>query len=204
MGFYDLILIFSLYTIAFYHLVVGAVGIVTGSALVYPMPFTLNRPSLYLIVLWIAFLNQEQTELLPPVTHIISLILIGDLIFETVRPLLAPVITVIGTSRDEIYAAVREALSKSSVPFKGDGPTYTLLDPFGKLKVRFRRRLGTAEVRISPYRRKKLLEELSVHLAKRLDSKEAGDRAPLGYMEFVLVGVVLMGAAFWRVGVLLS
>jgi hypothetical protein len=192
MSFWDLFLLFSISTIGFYHLVVGAVGVITGSALVYPIPFTLNRPSLYLVVAWILFLNQVETALGHVGTQIVGLILVGDVGFETVRPLLAPVITVIG-----------EALSQLSFSCKGNGTTYVVLDPFAKLRVRFRERLGTAEIRIRPYRRKRLLEDIGIRVAKKLDSEEQEGSAPRGYLEFILVGLVLMGTAFWRLSTLL-
>jgi len=172
MRFWDLFLLFTLYTIGFYHFVVGLVGVITGSALVYPMPFTLNRPSLYMIAAWTVFVNQIEEALGPLVTQILGLILLVDIGFETVRPLIAPVVTVIGTSSEAINTAVRGALLALPVSFEGNGPTYVIQEPFAKLRVRFRKRLGTAEVRIRPYRRKGLLEDISILLAKELDSKE--------------------------------
>ncbi len=182
----------------------GWVGVISASALVYPMPFTLNRPSLYLIVAWITLLNQFEIVLGPTTTLVVGLALLADIGFETVRPLIAPVITVIGTSSEAINAAVREALSDLSVPFKANCPTYVIREPFAKLNVRFRERLGTAEVRISPYRRKKLLEDIGHRVARKLDSQERQEvRTSRGYIEFIIVGFVLMGAALWRLAVLL-
>jgi hypothetical protein len=203
MSFWDLFFLFSLYTIGFYHIVVGWVGIVSTSALVYPMPFTLNRPSLYLMVAWIVLLNQVEGALGPIVTNVVSLFLLADIGFETVRPLIAPVITVIGSSTESINLAVREALSELSVPFTGAGTTYVVREPFAKIKVRFRERLGTAEIRIKPYRRKRLLEDISIRVAKRLDSEAQESRGTRGYIEFIIVGFVLVGAVFWRLVVLL-
>ncbi len=182
---------------------VGLVGVITGSALVYPMPFTLNRPSLYLIMAWIVFVNQAEKALGPLVTQIIGLMLLVDIGLETVRPLISPVVTVIGTSSEAINTSVREALSKLSVSFKENGPNYVILDPFAKLSVRFRQRLGTAEVRIRPYRQKALLEKIGMLLAKKLDSKEEDGAAPRGYLEFIIVGAVLMAGTFWRLSTLL-
>jgi hypothetical protein len=204
MSFWDLFLLFSLYTIGFYHFVVGLVGVITGSALVYPMPFTLHRPSLYLMVAWITFAYKVEEVFGPIWSQIIGFLLLLDIAVETVRPLLGSVITVIGTSPDVVNAAVRESLQGLSVSFKGDGPNYVILDPFAKLKVRFRERLGTAEVRIRPYRRKRLLDALGTLLAKRLDSEEQTGRAPRGYLEFIAVGVVLMGSVFFRLATLLG
>ena len=182
---------------------VGLVGAITGSALVYPMPFTLNRPSLYLITAWTVFLTQVETSLGPLTTQLIGLALLADLAFETVRPLVTPVLTVIGTSSEEIYADVSEALSRMSVSFKGNGPNYLILDPFAKLSVRFRKGLGTAELRISPYGQRALLEEVGDLLAKKLDSKPEQESAPRGYLEFIIVGTVLMAGALWRLATLL-
>jgi len=203
MTFLDLLLLFSVYTIGFYHLVVGWVGIVSASAFVYPMPFTLNRPSLCLMVAWIVFVNQVENAFGALVTQIIGLMLLVDIGYETIRPLIAPVLTVIGTSSEAINTAVREALSQLSVSFKGNGPNFVILDPFAKLTVRFRQRLGTAEVRIRPYRQKALLEKLGTLLAKKLDSKEESGGAHRGYLEFILVGIVLMACTFWRLSTLL-
>jgi hypothetical protein len=203
MSFWDLFFLFSLSTIGLYHLVVGWVGIVSASALVYPMPFTLNRPSLYLMVLWIVFLNQVKGALGPIVTNVVGLFLLADIAFETVRPLIAPVIIVIGSNTEAINLAIRDALSELSLPFKVAGPTYVIREPFAKLKVRFRERLGTAEIRIKPYRRKRLLEDISIRVSKRLDSEAQELRGAGGYIEFIIVGFVLIGAAFWRLAVLL-
>jgi hypothetical protein len=204
MSFWDLFFLFSLYTIGFYHLVVGWVGIISTSALVYPMPFTLNRPSLYLMILWIVFLNQVEEVVGPIVTNVVGLLLLADIAFETVRPLIAPVITVIGSNPEAINLAVREALSELSLPFKAAGPTYVVREPFAKLKVRFREGFGTAEIRIKPYRRKRLLEDISNRVAQRLDSVAQESRGARGYVEFVIVGFVLIGVVFWRLAVLLA
>lgn len=203
MSFWDLFLLFSLCTIGFYHFVVGVVGVITGTALVYPMPFTLNRPSLYLSVAWITFFNHLERILGPLVTHVVGLILLLDIGYETVRPLIVPVVTIIGSSPEAIHTSLREALSRLSVSFKSDGPSYLILDPFAKLTVRFRKRLGTAEVRIRPYARKDLLEEIGTLMAKRLDAKEEQRRAPRGYVEFILVGAILMVCSLWRLATLL-
>ncbi len=139
----------------------------------------------------------------PLVTQIIGLVLLADLVCDTIRPLVAPVITVIGASSDVINMAIREALLQLSVSFKGEGPDYLVLDPFTRIRVRFRKRLGTAEVRISPYRRKKLLDEISTYLANKLDLRQEDGGAPHGYLEFIIVGVALMAITFVRLATLL-
>jgi hypothetical protein len=99
---------------------------------------------------------------------------------------------------------LREALVRLSIPFKEKGSHYILLDPFAKLKVRFRKRLGMTEVRIIPYRQRGLLEEITILVARNLDSEEEKTRkAPLGYVEFLITGVILMAVAFWRLSSLL-
>jgi hypothetical protein len=203
MRFWDLFLLFSLYTIGFYHFVVGLVGVITGSALVYPMPYTLNRPSLYLMVVWVVFVNQFENALGPLANQILGFLLLLDLGYETARPLITPVITVIGTSSESINGAMREALSQLSISFKGEGPNYLILDPFAKISLRFRQRLGTAEVRISPYKQKALLEKIALLLAKKLDSQDGAAVAPRGYLEFIIVGIVLMVCTFLRLSLLL-
>jgi hypothetical protein len=156
------------------------------------------------MVVWLLFLNRAEAVLSPLITHIISLTLLADLMFETIRPLITPVAIVIGTSPDRINTALREALVRLSIPFKEKGSHYILLDPFAKLKVRFRKRLGMTEVRIIPYRQRGLLEEITILVARNLDSEEEKTRkAPLGYVEFLITGVILMAVAFWRLSSLL-
>jgi hypothetical protein len=138
-------------------------------------------------VLWIVFLNQVEGALGAIVTNVVGLLLLADIAFETVRPLIAPVTTVIGSNTEAINLAVQEALSELSLPFKVAGPTYVVREPFAKLKVRFRERLGTAEIRIKPYRRKRLLEDISIRVAKRLDSEaQEGHEATLNLSSLAL------------------
>lgn len=196
-------LLFSLYALGFYHLVVGGTGILTGSPLVYPMPYTFNRPGLYLLILGVLGFSAVLEALGPFVAYGVFAILVADVAYETIRPLVSPTIQVIGASPAEIEKDLIHSFEKLSLKYTGQYPHYRVLEPYARVDVRYRQRQGVGEVRVAPRSRRSLLERLGEVIARDLDTSEKA-LAQRGYIVAVGVGVVLVVVAFIRLGVLIA
>ncbi len=197
MSFFDLFFLFSLYTLGLCHVVLGVTGLLSGASVIFPMPFTLNRPGLYLLVGAVLWSHKISEALGPVMSFVVFAIVIADVAYETVRPLLMPVIQLVGTSPEEIDTDVLDAFRKLSLRYTGEYPNYRVLEPYARVRLRYKPRQGIGEVRVFPWARKDLLATISDVVAKDLDSNERRV-AQRGYMTTLIVGIVLMAVAVIR------
>jgi len=202
MTFLELFLLFSSYTFGFIHLIVGVVGVITGTPLVYRMPYLSHRLFLYVLVLFLLFLGIIREQFGTTVSDVLCGVIICYLVYEIVRPFMSAVITVVGSTVESVASDIERTLQELSVPFKGEYPMYTLIAPYGRLKVRYHPAEGIAELKIKPYRRKALLDQIGDALAVR-ENKNEFAQATRGYLVDILFGLCLIGLTLWRAGTLL-
>lgn len=202
MTFLELFLLFSSYTFGFIHLIVGVVGVITGTPLVYRMPYLSHRVFLYVLVLFLLFLGFLREQVGTTTSDVLCGLIICYLVYEIVRPFMSAVITVVGSTVEGIASDIERTLQELRVPFKGKYPVYTLIAPYGRLKVRYHPTEGIAELKIKPYRRKPLLDQIGDALAVR-ENKNEFAQATRGYLVDILFGFSLIGLTLWRAGTLL-
>lgn len=202
MSFLELFFIFSLATIGLYHVVVGVTGILTGSSLVYPMPYMLNRPGLYLLIAGVLCLNWIQAHIDPTVASIAFLVLLADLLYEMVRPLLSASEEVVGVGPKDMEGELLQAFSKLGLRYTGTFPDYRTLEPYARIHVRYNKHQDAAEVRIAPRSRKSLLEEIARTVAKDRDAVEVRT-LQRGYLTALVTGVILMLVALVSLGIMI-
>jgi hypothetical protein len=202
MSFFDLFLVFTLATVGFYHVVLGGTGILTGSSVVYPMPYMLNRPALYLLVAGTLGWNWVYTQAGPTVAYPLFVLLLADLIYETVHPLLAASVEVLGVEPKDIERDLLDSFAKMGLRYAGSFPEYRVLEPYARIRVRHHKQQGTAEVRMYPRSRRRLLEEIACAIAKDRDAVEVA-HLQRGYLVTLIVGVILILVALVRAGMLI-
>lgn len=202
MTFLELFLLFSSYTFGFIHLIVGVVGVITGTPLVYRMPYLSHRVFLYVLVAFLLFLGLIREQGGTMLSDTLCFVIICYLVYEIVRPFVSAAITVVGSTVEGVASDIERTLRELSVPFKGDYPVYTLIAPYGRLKVRYHPIEGVAELKIKPYRRKVLLDQIGDALAVR-ENKNELTQATRGYIIDILFGFGLIGLTLWRAGTLL-
>jgi hypothetical protein len=197
MSFFDLFFLFSLYALGLCHVVLGVTGLLSGASVVFPMPFTLNRPGLYILVGTVVWSREISEALGPAISYVVFAIVIADVAYETVRPLIMPVIQLVGASPEEIDSDVLDAFRKLSLRYAGEYPNYRVLEPYTRVRLRYKRRQGIGEVRVFPWARRDLLATIADVVAKDLDSNERR-LAQRGYITTLITGVVLMAIAVVR------
>lgn len=203
MSFFDLFLVFTLATIGFYHVILGVTGILTGSSVVYPMPYMLNRPALYLLIAGTLGWNWVHTHAGSTVAYILFVVLLADLIYETVRPLAAASVEVLGAEPKDVERNLLDSFAKLGLRYAGSFPEYRVLEPYARIRVRHHKQQGTAEVRMYPRSKRSLLEEIAQTIAKDRDAVEV-EPLQRGYLVTLIIGIALMLVALIRVGMLVS
>lgn len=197
MSFFDLFFLFGLYALGLCHVVLGVTGLLSGASVVFPMPFTLNRPGLYLLLGTVVWSREIAESLGPVVSYVVFAAVIADIAYETVRPLILPVIQLVGSTPEEIDSDVLDAFRKLSLRYTGEYPNYRVLEPYTRVRLRYKPRQGIGEVRVFPWTRRDLLAEISDVVAKDLDSNERRV-AQRGYITTLVTGVVLIVVAVVR------
>lgn len=203
MTFLELALLFSTYTVGFLHLIFGFVGMLTGSSIVFPMPYGLRRPFLYV---WVAGLLVHQgvrTYAGIWYSEALCLLLLLYLVYETICPFLVAKTHVVGTTEEAIRDDLQRALTHLEIPYKSAFPHYTLVAPFAKLHVAFRPKLGVAEIRIRPFHRSRLLRQIADALAKE-ENKHEDVAVSRVYIGDILIGIGLIALSLWKVASLVS
>lgn len=202
MTFLELFLLFSSYTFGFIHLIVGVVGMITGTPLVYRMPYLSHRLFLYVLIAFILFLGVIREQAGTAISDTLCGVMICYLIYEIVRPIISAGITIVGSTVEDVSKDIERTLRALSIPFKGEYPTYTLIAPYGRLNVRYHPVEGVAELKIKPYRRKALLDQIGDALAVRENEHELA-QATRGYVIDILFGFCLIGLTLWRASTIL-
>jgi hypothetical protein len=203
MTFFDMFLIFSLLIIGLYHEALGVSGIISGASLVYPMPYMIHRPALYVLVVGVLSSNWIHDNYGAPTTVLLLAIVLADLAYEMIRPLIAPTVQIVGASPADVEHDLKDAFSKLDVRYTGTYPAYRVLEPRAWISVRYRSRQGVGEVMVSPPARKDLLESISRVAGKDRDAVEEPS-AQNSYLLVISVGLVLMVLAGIRIATLIA
>jgi hypothetical protein len=121
----------------------------------------------------------------------VCLLLLADLVYETIRPLLTASEEVIGVGPKDMEGELLNAFSKLGLRYTGAFPEYRTLEPYARIHVRYDKRQDVAEVRIAPRSRKALLGEITRTIAKDRDAIEVSS-FQRGYFTALMAGIVLM------------
>lgn len=175
---------------------------ITGSSLVYPMPYTLNRPGLYLLVAGVLSINWIRAYLGSVAASTVCLLLLADLVYETIRPLLRASEEVIGVGPKDMEDALLNAFSKLGLRYTGAFPEYRTLEPYARINVSYSKLQNTTEVRIAPRSRKALLEEITRMIARDRDTVEVSS-FQRGYLTALMAGFVLMLVALASLAIII-
>jgi hypothetical protein len=185
--------------IGLYLIVVGWVGVISGTSFIDRSPLGLRRPTTYALAAWLIFLEPLKSTLGVEVAQTLFLLVAATVIFETVRPLVDSSVNVTGTNPETVDAEVRNALANLGVKYAGNYPDYKLKDPWARLRVKYRRHVGEAKITIYPSSQRPLLRKIENLIEKDLDQKE-NSHLSKGFTYDILEGVLLIGVAIWKIG----
>ena len=181
-----------------YLIVIGWIGIISGTAFVDHSPFSLRRPSIYLLAAWVLFLKPVTSVFGEPIAQGVFFLVAAIVIIETVRPLVVASINITGASPEVVDAELRHAFSALGVHYAGEYPNYKLKSPWARLRVKYRQQLGEAKTTIYPSSQRPLLTKIENIVEKDLRNQERTD-ASRGFVYDVIGGLLLIGIAGWKI-----
>jgi hypothetical protein len=181
-----------------YLIVMGWTGVISGTAFIDRSPFSLRRPTTYLLVAWVIFLKPLTSVFGEPVAQGVFLFIGAIVIIETVRPLVVASINITGASPEVVDAELRHAFSTLGVKYAGEYPNYKLKSPWARLQVKYRQQLGEAKITIYPSSQRPLLTKIENIVERDLGNQERPD-ASRGFIYDVVEGLLLISIAAWKI-----
>ena len=162
MSVYDTILFGLLVYFAVYLSVMGWFGFVIQSPLVHRCPYTFHRPTIYLLVLGLLFMDHIEEWFGAVPALVVFCLLAVDFVYETIHPFISHSVEITSASRQAIERDLIDALEKLTIRHKGKFPRFQLPDHKARLRVRHWPRFGKAELTIYPITKMDLLLKISV------------------------------------------
>jgi hypothetical protein len=200
MTIFEFFLIHILLFVGLALMIVGGVGVVTGTPVVHQSPYYLNRPVLYLLVFALLLHDFIVRTIGSYSSYALFTLLLLYLIYETFRPFMVCSIQLAGAAPEIIAADLKNAFARLGVEYRGDFPFYRLVNPRAVVDVRYSKRLDQGQIRIFPASERPFLLQLQELIDKDFNREEQS-RAPRAYVIDLIFGVVLFALAIWQLAV---
>lgn len=191
----DIILFALLAYLALFIFGLGWFGMVTRTPLLHRCPFTFHRPTLYLLLLGLMFLD-EVVDFIGPFW---SLLLFGalalEILYETARPFFSHSVEVESATQASIRTDLLSAFQDLRLHYqeKDDG-SFVLPEQQAELKVRYWPKLQRGTLTIFPRSKMPLLLKIADIVEKHFEEEE-GEADLRGYLGNILVAFVLFAFA---------
>jgi hypothetical protein len=182
-----------------YLVIVGWVGVLTGTAFVHLTPFGLQRPTVYILIAYLIFLHPLERALGMQLAHLLFIVVAIAVIYETVRPILVSSVKLSGASPETVDADLRHAFKALGLRYAGHFPSYKLKDPWARLRVKYWKRLGEAQLTIYPSSQRDILTRIEEVIDKDFSGEEQ-PRVGRAFVVNLVEGVLLIGVAAWKIG----
>jgi hypothetical protein len=184
--------------VGMYLIILGWVGVLTGTAFVHLTPFGLQRPTVYLLIAYLIFLHPLEAALGMRFAHLMFIVVAVTVIYETIRPLLVSSVKISGASPETVDADIRHAFQALGLRHVGHFPRYKLKDPWARLRVTYWRRLGEAQLTIYPSTQRDVLTRIEEVIDRDFTGEEQ-PRAGRAFVVNLIEGMLLMGTATWNI-----
>ncbi len=184
--------------IGMYLIIVGWVGVLTGTAFVHLTPFGLQRPTVYILVAYLIFLHPLERTLGEQLAHLLFIVVAVTVIYETIRPLLVSSVKISGASPETVDADLRHAFKALGLRYAGHFPSYKLKDPWARVRVTYWKRLGEAQITIYPSSQRNILNRIEEFIDKDFTGEEQ-PRAGRAFLVNLIEGLLLIGIAAWNI-----
>ena len=182
-----------------YLVIVGWVGVLTGTAFVHLTPFGLQRPTVYLLIAYLIFLHPLEAALGMRVARLLFVFVALAVVYETLRPMLISSVKISGASPETIDADLRHAFQMLGLRYAGHFPSYKLKDPWARLRVTYWKHLGEAQLSIYPSSQREVLTRIEEVIDKDFSGEEQ-PRAGRAFVVNLIEGMLLIGVAAWNIG----
>jgi hypothetical protein len=184
--------------VGMYLIILGWVGVLTGTAFVHLTPFGLQRPTVYLLIAYLIFLHPLEAALGMRFAHLMFIVVAVTVIYETILPLLVSSVKISGASPETVDADIRHAFQALGLRHVGHFPRYKLKDPWARLRVTYWRRLGEAQLTIYPSTQRDVLTRIEEVIDRDFTGEEQ-PRAGRAFVVNLIEGMLLMGTATWNI-----
>jgi len=182
-----------------YLVIVGWVGVLTGTAFVHLPPFGLQRPTIYLLIAYLIFLHPLEAAFGMRFAHLLFVIVAVAVIYEIIRPIITSSVKISGASPETVDADLRHAFQTLGLRYAGHFPRYKLKDPWARVRVKYWKQLGEAQLTIYPSSQRDVLARIGDSIDKDLSGEEQ-PRASRAFVINLIEGVLLIGVAVWNIG----
>ncbi|MEY4668199.1 MAG: hypothetical protein RL518_898 [Pseudomonadota bacterium] len=189
----QLILVLGMYLV-----IVGWVGVITGTAFVHLTPFGLQRPTIYLLIAYLIFLHPLEAALGMKAAHLLFIVVAITVSYETMRPMLVSSVNISGASPATVDSDLRKAFQTLGLRYAGHFPSYKLKDPWARLRVKYWKGLGEAQLTIYPSSRREVLTRIEEVLDRDFTGEEQ-PRAGRAFIVNLIEGGLLIVVAAWNI-----
>ncbi len=176
---------------------VGCVGIITRAPLVHRWPYAFHRPSVYILMVGLVFLDSVVAYFGEKVAFTLFLLVIADIIYEVVRPFLSHSVEIEGSNSENIRSDIVNAFRKLNLRYEGNYPSFTLPDEHARLKVKYWPNSCRAVVTIDPRSKTNLLLEIARVVGRDFEAEE-GRGMLRGYFINIFIAISLFIFALWQ------
>lgn len=194
---YDLILFPLLLYFALYLLAMGWIGILTKVPLIHRCPYSFHRPTVYLLILGLLFLDTIVDIFGDIPALIIFALLALDFIYETLHPFLASFVEITSASPETIEKALLDAFKKLGIQYEGTFPKYRLPEHKARLRVNYWPRLQKAELIMKPRKKMDLLLEIAGIVQEDFERDE-GTFEIRGYVANIFAAFAILAIVIWQ------
>jgi hypothetical protein len=197
MTFIDFFLIQVVIVLGIGLIVVGWMGVVSGSAVINHFPLSLSRPMIYVLLAGLILAKPITDSFGPASMRLMFTVLIFGLAYDVLSSLFSRTVKVTGASPAVIDADLRDAFQKMNLKVSGAYPHYKVEEPHARVDVKFWRFFGQAEIGVTPESERGLLHRIEKIVDKDLshEEKAAVDR---GFILEIVKGVALCTLAIWQ------
>jgi hypothetical protein len=158
---YDIIIFALLIYFGMFLSALAWMGLVTQAPIVHRCPFTFQRPTIYLLLLALIFLDSIIIYLGEIPALIIFIILVLDTLYETIRPFISHSVMIECATQENIRIDLLDAFNKLGLRYEGKYPKFKLPDEAATLKVKYWPRLSRGNLTIYPKSKMDLLLKIA-------------------------------------------
>lgn len=193
----NLVFISLIIYVSIFLFTVGCIGIITRVPLVHRWPYDFHRPSVYVLMAGLIFLDTVVRYLGEIAGFIFFFLVIADIIYEVVRPFLSHSVEIEGASSENIRSDIVNAFRRLNLRYEGKYPSFSLPDEHARLNVQYWPNMSRAVVTINPRSKTGLLLKIAGIVGQNFNAEEG--RAVLrGYFINVFIAIALLIFALWQ------
>lgn len=194
---YDLIFIMLIVYSALFLGAFGWMGMVTQAPIVHRCPFTFHRPTVYLLILGLLFLDSIVAYFGEVPALMVFVVIMVDILYESIHPFISHSVEVESATPESIRSDLTDAFEKLDVRYTGKYPKFKFPDEKATLKVKYWPKLSRGMLVIYPPAKMDLLLKIAEIVEKDFEVEE-GKADIRGYVGNIFVAFALFIFAFWQ------